>query len=173
MTQIIVSMQDFLRSGEFGPIRLGISRDQLRGHLGDPEDWGPFPKSERHATIWKYGDIEFHFNEDTLWLIFADNVEKLRGGRAIDLDPWVLNGGALVGQVLECLAAARIPHPRIDWPLNDNTERFLVGGGVELLFLDETQHIFEFDSEGPLPISRPSPLARPGMTFDGFSYSSR
>ena len=165
MPQVVVSMLDFLRTGEFGPVRLGISRAQLRGHLGEPEEWGPAPKAKHHAGIWKYGDIEFHFNGDALWLIFADHVEQLHGGRAIDLDPWILGGAASVEQVLESLTAAHIPYQRIVWTLDDDTERLLVGAGVELLFLDETQHMF--CDEGV------SPLARPGMTFHGFSYSVR
>lgn len=124
-------MLALLRIGEFGPIRLGISRDQLRGHLGEPEDWGPAPKAKHHATIWKYGDIEFHFHfkEDALVRIFADGVGKLRGGRAIDLDPWILDGAALVGQVLEGLAAAKISYQRIPWAHDDATQRFRVGAG--------------------------------------------
>jgi len=165
MPKVSVSMQDFLRTGEFGPVRLGISRRQLRDHLGEPENWGPAPRAKHNASIWKYGDIEFHFNGDTLWLIFADDVENLHGGRAIDLDPWVLDGGALEEQVLKDLAAADISYQRIPWTLDDATERFLVGAGVELLFLDETQHMF--CDEGV------SPFARPGMTFGGFSYRSR
>jgi hypothetical protein len=81
------------------------------------------------------------------------------------LDPWTLNGDASVEQVLKDLEEAHIPCQRIQWALDDATERFRVGAGVELLFLDETQHMF--DSDGV------SPLARPGMTFDGFSYSAR
>lgn len=160
-------MRDFLRTGEFGPIRLGLSRRQLRGHLGEPEDWGPAPRAKHNAGIWKYGDIEFHFHfrEDSLIGIFADGVEELRGGGAMDLDPWVLNGAALAGQVLEALAAADISCQRIPWPHEDATERFRVEAGVELLFLDEAQHMF--CDEGV------SPLAKPGMTFDGFSYSGR
>jgi hypothetical protein len=158
-------MQDFLKTGEFGPIRLGISRRQLRGHLGEPEDWGPAPRAKHNAGIWKYGDVEFHFSGDTLWLIFADNVENLDGGKAIDLDPWTLNGAATVESVLQTLVEAHIPCQRIEWTLDDGTERFRVGVGVELLFLDETRHLF--DSDGV------SSLARPGMTFDGFSYSAR
>ena len=165
MPKVSVSMQGFLRTGEFGPVRLGISRRQLRGHLGEPEDWGPAPKAKHNAGIWKYGEIEFHFNGDTLWLIFADGVEELSGGGAIDLDPWVLNGGALEEQVLEALAAADISCQRTPWPHEDATERFRVGAGVELLFLDETQHLF--CDEGI------SPRAKPGMTFDGFSYRGR
>lgn len=158
-------MRDFLRTGEFGPVRLGVSRAELQGYLGEPEDWGPAPKAKHHAGIWKYGDIEFHFNGDTLWLIFADDVEELRGGETIDLDPWILDGNALVEQVLEGLAAAHIPYQRIVWALDDDTERFLAGAGVELLFSDETQYLFCGEEV--------SPLARPGMTFSGFSYSSR
>lgn len=165
MPKVSVSMQEFLRTGELGPVRLGISRRQLRGHLGEPEDWGPTPRAKHNAGIWKYGDIEFHFNGDTLWLIFADDVEKLHGGRAIDLDPWVLNGEVLVGQVLEELKEAHISCQRIPWMLDDATERFLVGAGVKLLFLDETQHMF--CDEGV------SPLARLGMTFGGFSYNGQ
>ena len=167
MTPVTVSMQDFLRTGEFGPVRLGLTRDQLRGYLGAPEDWGPTPKAERYAQIWKYGDIEFHshFKEDALVSLFADHVGTLRGGRAIDLDPWVLNGDALVGQVLKSLTLAQIPYQRIPWALDDDTERYLVGAGVELLFWDETKHLF--CAEGV------SSLARPGMRFHGFSYRGR
>jgi len=167
MPKVSVWMQDFLRTGAFGPIRLGLSRRRLRGHLGEPEDWGPAPRAKHNASIWKYGDIEFHFHfrEDSLVGIFADGVEELRGGGSLDLDPWVLNGAALEEQVLEELAAANISCQRIPWAHDDATERFRVGAGVQLLFLDERQHLF--DSDGV------SPLARPGMTFDGFSYSAR
>ena len=97
--------------------------------------------------------------------IFADHVETLRGGRAINLDPWILSGNAPVDQVLKELAAVDIPYRRIEWTLDDATERFRVGAGVELLFLDETQHLFDEDGV--------SPMARPGMTFGGFSYRAR
>ena len=60
-------------------------------------------------------------------------------------------------------AAAGIPYEHIHWTLDDITKRYRVGAGVELLFLDETKHLFCEDGI--------SPDARPGLTFDGFSYS--
>lgn len=163
MTQVVVSLQDFLRTGEFGPVCLGVSRDRLRGLLGAPENWGPHPSGQRLATIWKYGDIEFHFSGDTLWLIIADDVETLDGSTAFKLDPWILNGEATVETVLTGLEEAHIPCQRIERTIDDATERFRVGAGIELLFRDKTQYLL--DSDGI------SPLARPGTTFDGFSYS--
>ncbi len=167
MPRIAVSTRDFLRTGEFGPIRPGLSRDALRGLLGDPEGWSLGPgkrKPASRAAIWQYGDVEFHFNGDTLWLIFADHITTLKGGKAIDLDPWVLNGNATVKQVLGDLEEAHIPFQRIDWKFDDTTERFRVGAGVDLLFWDENQY-------GPNDDDLPT-LARPDMTFCGFSYSS-
>ena len=163
MPQISVSMQDFLRTGEFGPIKLGISHTELQGYLGDPKNWGPYPKAKQHAGIWKYGDIEFHFHfkEDALVGIFSDHVETLNGGNAINLDPWIFHGGLLAFDALERLAAA-ISYERIHWTLDDDTERYWVGAGVELLFADETKHLF---CDHGIP-----PEARPGMTFDGFSF---
>ncbi len=88
-------MQDFLRTGAFGSINLGISRDDLWSHLGEPENWslGPGKRSAAsRAAIWKYVDVEFHFSEDRLLLVFADHVERLDGGRAINVGLWILNG---------------------------------------------------------------------------------
>lgn len=165
--KITVSMLDFLRTGQFGPVHLGISRDQLRDYLGEPEAWSL--GSSRHPTrtparaaVWKYGDVEFHFNGNTLVLIFADHVRILKGGEAIDLNPWVLSGKATVKQVLSDLEAAQISCQRIDWKFDSTTERFRFGAGVELLFWDEVQHSANNEE---LP-----PLAPADMTFHGFSY---
>ncbi len=166
MTKITVSMQDFLRTGEFGPVRLGMSRGQIRGLLGEPEEWGPSPRAKHNAGIWKYGDIEFYFHhkEDTLVTIFADHVEELKGGRAIDIDPWIFKGSATVRHVLRDLEDADIAFQRIDWKADDTTERFQVGAGVDLLFWDEVQY-------GPNEDDL-STLARLDMTFCGFSHSA-
>ena len=166
MSKIAVSMQDFLRTGEFGPVSLGLTRRQLRDCLGNPEDWGPYPKAEQHAAIWKYGDVEFffHFQEDALGGIFADHIGTLKGGGAIDLDPWVLSGNLTVKQALRDFDGADISCDRIDWTFDDTTERFRVGVGVELIFVDP-----RYDSD---PEKELRPLAPADMTFHGFSHSA-
>ena len=165
MSKIAVSMLAFLRTGEFGPIKLGIFRAELQGCLGDPENWGPHPKAKQHAAVWKYGDIEFYFdNSNTLWMIFTDHVETLNGGNAIDLDPWVVSGSLTVKQALRDLEDAGMPCERIDWKFDDSTERFRVGAGIDLVFWDETQ---SSSNEDNLPR-----LAPADMTFNGFSYSA-
>ncbi len=165
MTNIKISMQDFLRTGEFGPVRLEMSRGQLRGLLGEPENWGPSP-TKHEAGLWKYGDVEFHFQIDNLiWLIHADSIDTLDGGKVINLDPWVLNENTTVRQALRDLEGASIPFQRIDWTVDDTTERFRVGAGVDLVFWDKVQY---GRNEDNLPT-----LARSDMTFCGFSYRAQ
>lgn len=170
--KITVSMLEFLRTGQFGPVRLGSSRNELRGYLGEPETWGrPYlPRSSAaQAGIWKYGDIEFHFREDTLWLIFADHIRTLKGGKAIDLDPWVLSGNITVKQALRDFEDAGIAcQHSIDWVLDDGTERFQVGAGVDLTFADERWYS---NPNKELNLNKELlPLAPADMTFHGFSY---
>ena len=88
---INVSIADFARNGQFGLIALGDSRNSLGSLLGDPDDWGVSPKSLNIADIWKYGDIEFYFDDsDILYMIFADTFDVPNGGTSMMIDPWVV-----------------------------------------------------------------------------------
>jgi hypothetical protein len=58
-----------------------MSRDEVRGILGDPEDIGGTSRKHRTPAIWKYGDLEFHFGpkvNDQLSLIYMEQDELVR-----------------------------------------------------------------------------------------------
>lgn len=167
MEKASISLKDFLLTGDFGPVSLGMTREQVAACLGEPEHRSVPTRGQRIPAIWKYGDIEFHFSGNNLWLIFADNVEELDGGRAIKLDSWLLRGSATISQVMSALTAAGMSSDPIEWPHDDGTKRFRVGAGVELLFQNKSEHLFE--SCRPA-IFRPSE-AWSAMTFEGFSYA--
>jgi hypothetical protein len=65
----------FRESGDICPIRLGMSRDELRAILGSPDDTGGTSRRHRTAAIWKYNELEFHFGsgpDDSLRLIYLE-----------------------------------------------------------------------------------------------------
>jgi hypothetical protein len=67
------------RTGDICPVHLGMSRDQVRAILGEPDDTGG--TSRRHPTpsIWKYDRVEFHFERpDSLALIFMEDHDIVR-----------------------------------------------------------------------------------------------
>jgi hypothetical protein len=105
---VTVNLEDFLRSGEFGPVRMGMSRDELLRVLGEPERLGG--TSNRHPTpvIWKYGDIEFHFHPDTelLFLVHADAFDVPRGALGLAIEPGWIRGGVPLEAAMQRLAEA-------------------------------------------------------------------
>ena len=87
---IDVCLLEFVRTGRFGPIELGINRNELKEIIGDPDQWGLHASVEL-ADIWKYGDIEFHFNKSSqLYMIFADNFDVPRGNESFRIKPWII-----------------------------------------------------------------------------------
>ena len=86
-----VSLLEFARTGAWGPLRAGNDRGKVCEVLGEPPLWGPSEETIETATIWKYGDFEFHFLDDYLTTIFTDWFEVPNAGDAIEVDPWILH----------------------------------------------------------------------------------
>jgi hypothetical protein len=67
------------QTGDICPVRLGMSRAQLRGILGEPDDTGGTSRRDRTPRIWKYDQVEFHFGlPDSLTLIYLEVDEIVR-----------------------------------------------------------------------------------------------
>jgi hypothetical protein len=131
-----VSMREFLRSGEFGPVRLGDSADSLKRIFGEPPVVGGTSRRHRTPGIWKYGDIEFHLtsNRKCVCLIFCDTFEKLQLGSAAAFDRWFFEGHPSVELVERELVSAGIGFQRHDIPDEPSAFLLRLGCGVELLF---------------------------------------
>lgn len=60
---------EFLRTGALGQIRFGMTPEQIQDLLGHPDDVGLV---SRPHTLWKYGDVELHFRDHSLWMIHLE-----------------------------------------------------------------------------------------------------
>lgn len=144
---IQVFIKDFFRTGNFGPIKLGMRRDELEQILGEPDNLAYVHSNKRrYAGIYLYGNIEFHFDESPeshLWLIFSDHFQdKLQGGKTVEFDPWFVRQGVSREEVEAELRKCGINYQNVEWPSDDNTTRLLVGAGIELVFIN-TRKIYE------------------------------
>ncbi|GEM_PF-6002990 len=72
-----VSIEEFIKTGQFGEIKLGLTRHEVIEILGDPSNWGGH-KYFMQAGIWVYGLFEFHFEakktDSNLHMIFTDHI---------------------------------------------------------------------------------------------------
>lgn len=72
----------FSRTGDICPLRLGMSRAELKAVLGEPDDVGGTSRRWRTPAIFKYADVEFHFGlgpQGRLTLIYQerDNIAQV------------------------------------------------------------------------------------------------
>lgn len=125
-----VDLLDFLRSGRFGSVQLGMSRAQLFLFAGLPTQPSP------EATFWNYGNIEFHFVDDRLYLIHTEPFHGiLDGGPTIDLNLWKLQPGITLHAVEEKLTNVGIEYHK---SAAYGIHFLLVGTGITLGFNNES-----------------------------------
>jgi hypothetical protein len=131
-----VSMREFLRSGKFGPVRLGDTIDSVRSIFGDPSDVCCPSGRRRIPRIWRYGDVEFHLSDDAkrVWLIFCDTFDRLRIGTAASFDRWFFEGHPSIEAVERELSTAGLTFSRHDAPHAPTTILLRLDSCVELLF---------------------------------------
>lgn len=88
---IRISLKDFILDEKFDCLKLGVTKSWLQNNFVEPDDI--FANSTlEESPVWRYGNIELHFIEDKLWMIFTDYVDDLDGGDKLILDKWILNG---------------------------------------------------------------------------------
>lgn len=129
-----VSIEKFLRTGEFGPVRLGDSREQVLAHLGEPDHQAK-PGKKLPVMFW-YGVFEFYFlgEGESLNCIYCDHFDSLYGSATMELDPWFLHGRVDRKIIEESLQSANIGYCLI--PTLQNLSSLHTVGGVKLLFID-------------------------------------
>ncbi len=65
----------FSQTGNISPLALGMSRQRLAELFGEPDDHTAGASVQR-SPIWKYGSLEFHFDDDgSLNLIYMDTAD--------------------------------------------------------------------------------------------------
>lgn len=96
---IDINVLDFLRTGKFGPLALGMTREDVLDFLGPPDDYSVPRRRRRTSDILKWGDFEFYFSgaQDCLTTIFMDTFTgpsgTPQGGSRLRLETWVLREG--------------------------------------------------------------------------------
>src|SRR5215813_3990900 len=110
-----ISLKDFIRSGCFGSICLGTSRESVEQTLGPPDDFSVKNLwRNRKPKILKYGGVELYFNEDDerIEMFFIDVFDSTSA--LIDL--WILNNELLLSEAEGELRNEKIKYKKAEVP---------------------------------------------------------
>ena len=135
-----VSLKHFLRTLELGRIRLGMRDHEVAAILGKPDAVGGVSNKYQNPSLWKYGDVEFCFNQQTreLSLIVITFWEPgfPSGGSAIQLDPWLIKGGLKLNELCRSLKSEGIEYREVE-PINFGTRELLVNSSISMIFNED------------------------------------
>ncbi|WP_154934546.1 hypothetical protein [Gimesia maris] len=112
--------------------------------------WGPSDaRSFQSATIWKYGDIEFYFNQaNQLYQIFSDDFEIPEGCAEMQLDPWVVTNKITAESLRDELNKAGVTYSIHDVSALPGVIEFVTAGNVRLQCRVELEPDDEFEELG-------------------------
>ena len=157
-----ISLKTFFQTGHFGPITLGMTKQQVLDVLGNPEGvWG-YEDNELESTglitnlysparpYWRYGDIDFFFNDDAILCKMSSArlyLWRYSFSRVIKLDPWVFKGVhgfddvLQLHELLEALRQEGINYEDKGFgsfiPKHLDSGKVLVSSGVEVIYEKE------------------------------------
>ncbi|MBN6709651.1 hypothetical protein JFL47_11620 [Haemophilus haemoglobinophilus] len=132
-----ISILDFFKTGKFGYVELGFSKSQVISFIGKNTKIYYCISGE----ILKYGDMEFHFSDDELVMIFCDSLKFLYGdlnlGKEIDFEPWIFKKNKIYSfkQIQEELEKENIIFIIKE---SNNSIEILLESGVKFIFENES-----------------------------------
>lgn len=127
-----INLLHFFKTGQFGPVKLGMTRTEVENLLGEPDSYsrsdGAFDSGNySSADIWEYGGVELSFAtqdsadvtahlliEITFDPIYLATPEKWQ----TDIVPWVFGSyfGPTRQELKEALMEAAIPYTEAKQP---------------------------------------------------------
>ena len=135
--KVEISIFDFFKHGKFDYIKLGQTKEWILDNFPDPDGQNKY----RSGDIWQYGNIEFHFSENKLFLIFSDRLDNFNGGENLLVNNWILDedDSSLI-HILRILNENDIDYKKKTF--NTNTIKVTLESGVTLDFynLDEVKN---------------------------------
>jgi hypothetical protein len=126
-------MKQFLETGSFGPIRLGMTIDEVISIVGEPDDITSPRRSG--LTVITYGRIELYFgyyDDKKLQSISSNYYGEIDGGALLQIDPWIFCGRLTHDVVADALREAGIKFIKTD--PNINSFAFITNAGSTLTF---------------------------------------
>lgn len=129
--KIEIDILEFFKTGKFDYIKLGQTKSWILKNFSKPDS----DYDNLSGSIWTYGNIEFHFSEDKLFLIYSDHFNNglLSAGEHINLDRWIFEYPKKLKMkyVIEQLNKENIDYQKVTTKLNIE---IVLTSGVKLIF---------------------------------------
>jgi hypothetical protein len=115
--RITIDLLEFIKTGKFDYVKLGQTKQWILTNFPDPDDYQD-SSGVYDNPIWWYGNIEFHFDKEELFLIHSDYIETLDGGDSLELKKWIFSDPQKLNL---CYVLEQLNQQRIDFKVEHQT----------------------------------------------------
>jgi hypothetical protein len=137
-----VSLERFLRTGQFGEVVFGMSPQQVREHLGEPDDTGGTSRKYSHPSIYLYGTVEIWFSRTPTYGVIGIYWDVEGKGAfclpsCCEIEDWDITPGMLQTEIELLLSEWQIPfdsHAETQFEAIETVVRWTLSSGVGLTF---------------------------------------
>lgn len=107
--RITIDLLEFIKTGKFDHIKIGQTKQWILDNFPDPDNFQD-SSDMRNNSIRRFGNIEFHFSKEELFLIHSDYIDTMDGGESLELKKWIFSEPKklFLSYVLEQLNQQRI-----------------------------------------------------------------
>ena len=137
---IKVDFKDFLFEGKFGGIKTGQTKKFIIKNFSTPDDESDMGND---VSIWRFGNIELHFDKEMLFLIWCDNLPYIKSTKAIKLDKTFLT--SLLK--LDLSNAQRILNKQIDSKIYNYSVKFDIDLETAIIKIKNSGVCLHFESQ--------------------------
>ncbi len=123
-----LDFEEFLRDGKFDYIQLGKTKEWIINNFPDPD--APF----LDQSIWLYGNIEFHFDGDMLFLIHLEKFKDLDVSDKFHINPWFLGTQYRLKDILHELNQKHMDYYKVTRDFDGTIELVMLKSKVKLFF---------------------------------------
>ena len=86
--KIEIDLLDVFKTGNFDCVKIGKTKEWILNNFPAPDDYEA-GNSFDLAGFWRYGNIEFYFDEDRLSQISTNYIDTLDGGEGLHIKKWI------------------------------------------------------------------------------------
>lgn len=136
--KLTIDLEVFFKTGKFDYVKLGHTKEWIINNFPNPDGFDrDFTVYEN--DVWLYGNIEFHFNNDVLFLIYSDYINNLSGGISLELKKWFIDNPKLRNfkDFTSLLNDYHINYSKTSSQKESNTVSLNLESGVKLGFVLE------------------------------------
>jgi hypothetical protein len=149
-----VQLLTLLRTGAWGTLRLGMTRQDAVLRLGQPTSWAMSDHEARLrgqgvpvagwalSEILRFGAVEFHFAASPAsrcWLVWCDDLDALDHPGVLRVRPMGLVEGAPLADVVARLAEAGLAGVVVPFPSHQDQVRLVLPSGAQLGFSSDPE----------------------------------